>query len=186
MHDWYDWVKDIGLPALVGLGSIGVGAVAIVVARQSHELAKQVRKDEAKRDEDAARERYRVQLLSAVESAVAAVLAHRGALWISRDLGGAEDRVVGGTTITRFEMLEAVADQRELRAVLAMNHAFIDANNTDDVRIVLDVLGELALALPRLLAEPPETKNIARRASEWVANAEAKARLTDGGAGASR
>ena len=179
MHDWYDWMKDIGLPTLVGIGSIAVGAVAALVAKQSHELAKQVRADEAKRDAEVARERHRDQMLQAVEASVVAVLAHRGTLWLSRDLGGPEDRVVGGTTIARFELLTAVADESERPATIALNRAFISANNTSDARIMLVVLGELALALPRLLRDPPEIASIVRDASGWVPAAKAKSRVED-------
>lgn len=38
-HDAYDWWSDIWLPALVGVGSIAVAAVAIVIAHRSNRLA---------------------------------------------------------------------------------------------------------------------------------------------------
>lgn len=167
-------MKDIVLPTMIGVSSIAVGAVAIVIARQSHRLAEDVRSDEASRDAEAARVRYRDQLVRAVEATVAAVLAHRGTLWISRDLDGPEDRVVGGTTVTRFELLAAVADEADLPAVRSMNKAFIDANGTGDVRVVLAVLGELALALPRLLTEPSEVDDIVKRSDEWIPKAMGK------------
>lgn len=180
MYDWYEWVKDIGLPLLTGGGSVVVGVGAIYVARRSHKLAEQVRADEAKRDADAARERYRDHLFQTVEPAVTAVLEHRGSLWMSRHLDGPEDRVVGGTTITRIALVHAVADESDLAAVQALNKAFIDANKTGDVRIVLDVLGEMALTLPELLAEPRAIETIVNRAEQMVPRAKALAQASAG------
>lgn len=129
MHDWYDWTKDIALPTLVGVGSIAVGLIAAVVARQSHNLALQVRSDEAKREEAAARERYRDQVFRVVEPAVAAVIDYTNEVNTAHEVDTAELRQLRSVTSSRLRLLRSVAEGDDRRIALAAWACFRDIAN---------------------------------------------------------
>lgn len=97
------------MPLLTGGGSVVVGAVAIYVARQSHELAKQVRADEGTRDEAASRERYRDQLFKVVEPAVSAVIDYTNEVNTVHEVDTAELRKLRSAASSRLRLMRAVA-----------------------------------------------------------------------------
>ncbi|MFJ3027974.1 hypothetical protein ACIPEQ_03950 [Curtobacterium sp. NPDC087080] len=66
MHDWYDWVKDIGLPLLTGGGSVVVGVAALRVARRGHQLAAEADSRESRSRRFEARNRAAAELLDLV------------------------------------------------------------------------------------------------------------------------
>lgn len=66
MHDWYDWVKDIGLPLLTGGGSVVVGVAALRVAARGHELAASASEREERSARFETRQRVAVELLDLV------------------------------------------------------------------------------------------------------------------------
>ncbi|MDT0209036.1 hypothetical protein [Curtobacterium sp. BRD11] len=151
MHDVYDWLKDIGLPTLVGVGSIAVGLVAALVARQSHNLAVQVRKDEAKRDEFAARERYRDQLFRTVEPAIALVMDLRTAL-ITGDQNAFQTRGAHAAVFARLSFISAIANEDDRAVSEAAIDRYEAAAQTSDKEALKRALIAIALALPRLCA----------------------------------
>lgn len=173
MHDWYDWVKDIVLPALVGLGSIAVGAVAIVVARQSHELARQVRQDEAKRDADAEQKRYRDQLFRTVEPAVLAILEHRLLLaeFFKPIPGAPKTAAPVSNVMSALNLVDAVANVEDRRVVQAVMETYEEAITRNNFKVLNYVLGGLALGLARLLAEEHNVEGLVAKTNGLVAEA---------------
>lgn len=161
MHDAYDWFADIWLPLFLGLSSVAVGAVAIAVARQSHNLAVQVRKDEAKRDEDAARERYRDQLFRTVEPAVAAVMHHRAAL-VAQDWETLRKTNGQAAIILRLNFIAAIANDEDRKVPKAAIDAYEAAYETDDVPTIVDALAGIALTLPRLCSDERDVAALVR------------------------
>lgn len=152
MHDWYDWAKDIGLPLLTGGGSVVVGAVAIYVARQSHKLAVQVRKDEAGREAAAGKERYRDQLFRTIEPTVSALLDHRADIAAGR-VGAADERAGVAKVLGRLNMVDAVANAEDKKMVHAVLSAYEEAAGLKDRAVMTLVLAGLAMGLPRLLED---------------------------------
>lgn len=171
MHDWYDWLKDIGLPALVGLGSIGVGAVAIVVARQSHELAMQVRQDEGKRDDAAARERYRDQLFRSIEPAVSAILAHRAEILRVYRINVPSEGLLRAATVSRLWLVAVVTSESDARLVHASRKALDGSLATGRGDVTAYVLGELSLMLPALLHDDRDVDDLVKQTEEIVSKA---------------
>lgn len=161
MHDWYDWTKDIALPTLVGVGSIAVGLIAALVARQSHNLAVQVRKDEAKRDQDAARERYRDQLFRTVEPAIAVALDYRAALvagdWQTLRKGYGQTAI-----ILRLNFIAAVANSEDRKVPKAAIDMYEAATRTQDLETIADALAGIALTLPRLCSDERDIAKLLR------------------------
>lgn len=152
MHDTYDWFTDIWLPALVGVGLIAVGLIAARVARQSNNLAMQVRRDEAKRDEAAARERYRDQLFRTVEPAVATVMDHRAAL-MAGDWQTVHRRGTHAAVIMRLNFISAIANEEDRKVSTAAIDAYEAAAQTDDQSTFKDALAAIALVLPNLCSD---------------------------------
>jgi hypothetical protein len=52
---WFDWLAQIIIPTLLGLGTLAVGIAAIVVAVQAHHFAKAARTEDTQRTEQAGR-----------------------------------------------------------------------------------------------------------------------------------
>jgi hypothetical protein len=154
--DWqpwfsYAWWNDIGVPALGAVGSIAVGAGAIVVAYRSHNLAERVRGDEQKRESNAARERYRDQLFRTLEPAIAATLKHRAELFASKSVRAVSSTVLFTNVVARLNLLAAVADDEDQRLVAATQQAYGDAQILGDWNVLADVATDAAINLADLL-----------------------------------
>lgn len=171
MHDCYDWLKDIWLPLLTGGGSVVVGAAAIWVARRSHRLAEDVRTDEKKRDNAAARERYRDQLFRTIEPAVSALLEHRAELNLRRVSGSAEDRNLRSGVVARLRLVDVVVNEEDRKVVKAALDAYRSAVKTEDWYITGTVAGRLAVRLPRLLADDRDVDAMVERFEKEVGDA---------------
>ncbi|WIB69783.1 hypothetical protein [Curtobacterium sp. MCBD17_026] len=165
MSDWvYDWLADMTLPALAGIGGIVVGTGAMVaahaankvaeqsraIAEQSLALAEQVRGDEQRREADAGRERYRDQLFRTVEPAVTALLGHRAEVAAGRGLA---DRSTVAEVLTRLQLILAVVNDEDEALIIACLNAYERAVARQDLSVIKFVLGGLALKLPLLLAD---------------------------------
>ncbi|MDR6574333.1 hypothetical protein J2X60_002992 [Curtobacterium sp. 320] len=179
MHDWYDWLKDIGLPTLTGVGSVVVGAVAIVVARQSHKLAVQVRLDESKRDRGAARERYRDQLFRTVEPTVTAMLDHRAEMLSSRRVGTADERNLLSNAIARLRLVLAVVSEHDRPVIDAVVRCYRKASDHTDWRIGAAVAGGLSVVLPSLLTDDHDVARLVADAEKLMPEAIAAAEEAD-------
>lgn len=180
MHDWYDWLKDIGLPLLTGGGSVAVGAVAIYVARQSHELAKQVRADEGTRDAAASRERYRDQLFRTIEPAVAAILAHRAELITNGALDTARERNLLSDSIVRLRLVMAVVNDEDRPLVDAVVRNYRVVTDMDDWGVIAAVEGGLAITLPSLLTDGRDVDELIERTESFIDEAVAERSKTTG------
>jgi hypothetical protein len=169
VHDCYDWLKDIWLPLLTGGGSVVVGAVAIWVARRSHRLAEQVRKDEKKRDDAAALERYRDQLFRTVEPAVTALLELRAHFATDLRANRSPDRSAVARVLSRLNVIDAIASDDDRRMVNAVIDAFEEAADTKNPAVLHNVLGGLALKPPRLLSEDRDIDELVETTRKIVA-----------------
>lgn len=168
MHDCYDWLKDIVLPLVVGAGSVWVGFAAWRVARQSHQLAEQVRNDEANRAKDAARDRYREQLFRIIEPAAAAMLDHSDAIEERRSNGGKAARGSGANFVSavmsRLHLLSVVTNAEDEEFVEATIEAYGRALKNDDLDARADLITALALGIARLLDEDRDIEQLVQKA----------------------
>lgn len=149
----YDWWTNIGTPGLSGVGGVLVGLGAIVVAARTHALAEQVRDDEQKRDDDAARERYRDQLFRTVEPAVAAFLAHRAQVATSRTVRTVAEQLLTSTAIARLRLVQAVVSADDRPLLDSVIRSYREGVETFDWEVVVIVTGRLAIQLPTLLVD---------------------------------
>lgn len=177
MSDWvYDWLADLALPALSGIGGIVVGLGAVIVAYHSRNvaadslgLAQQVRDDEQEREVAAATDRYRDQLFRTVEPAVAALLEHRAATLTARgDLSASEVRNAYANVIARLRLVGVVANDQDRQLVMASLRALKEATEMNDVAVLRQVLGALAVYLPDLLSEPRDIDDLVRQTDALV------------------
>jgi hypothetical protein len=154
-HPWfsYEWWNDIGVPTLGAVGSIAVGAGAIVVAYRSHNLAERVRGDEHKREADAARERYRDHLFRTVEPAMAALLDHRAEVARFRRTGARPAREAVANVMSRLNVVDAVANDEDRPMVSAVIATYEAAVDRKDLAVLEYVLGGLAFGLARLVSQ---------------------------------
>lgn len=179
MSDWvYDWLADLAVPALSGIGGIvvGVGAVVVAyrshgVAERSHGLAEQVRADEQKREADASRERYRDQIFRTVEPAVSALLDLRGELMARPEIGTPAERNLGSNVTARLSVISSIASRDDKRVLLAAARAFIDARRTKRPDVLRRVAGQLALLLPKLLRDGHSVVELEKQAAAMVQEA---------------
>lgn len=167
----YEWWRDVGTPGLSGVGGILVGVGAIVVAARTHALAKQVRNDEQKRDQDAARARYRDHLFRTVEPAVAALLDQR-ANDEEPDSAKPLERVRPVTNVmSRLNVLRAIANTEDRRYIDAVIGAYGTAIHASDPKAVSDILASLAVGLPRLLSDDRDVDRLIEATEAAVAQA---------------
>ncbi|UWD83634.1 hypothetical protein NY057_05155 [Curtobacterium flaccumfaciens] len=182
MSDWlYDWLKDMTLPALAGIGGIVVGTGAMVaaftsnkVAEQALALAKQVRDDEQERDADAARERYRDHLFRTVEPAITAVLDHRAEIMTTFRISYTAESVLRSAVLARLWLALSVAETEDARLVKAAQEALSGALATGYADIVASIEGDIVLTLGMLLSEERDVSGLISRTNGLVAAAVAK------------
>lgn len=177
--DWqpwlsYAWWSDIGVPALGAVGSIAVGAGAIVVAYRSHNLAERVRGDEQKRESDAARERYHDQLSRTLEPTVTALLAVRAEVISSNQIGTPHETSLGAAVTTRLRLVSSVANPEDEEVAHAAAAEYMKARNTGRSDVLEAVLGALAVTLPALLIDEQDSKELKAEISSMVDDALAK------------
>lgn len=169
----YDFLKDLVVPGLAGVGGILVGVGAIVVAHRSNALAEQVRNDEQRREIDAARERYRDQLFRTVEPAVAAILEHRLLLaeFFKPIPGVPKTAAPVSNVLSALNLVDAVASAEDRRVVQAVMDTYEEAISRKDFKVLNYVLGGLALGLARLLAEERSVDDLVAKTNGLVAEA---------------
>ncbi|PZE93896.1 hypothetical protein DEJ00_01365 [Curtobacterium sp. MCLR17_039] len=172
-HPWfsYEWWNDIGVPALGAVGSIAVGAGAIVVAYRSHNLAERVRGDEQKRESDAARERYRDQLFRTVEPTVTALLAVRAEVMSSDLIGTPHETSLGAAVTTRLRLVSSIANAEDEDVAYAAAAEYMKARDTGRSDVLVAVLGALAVTLPALLIDDQDSKELETEISSMVNDA---------------
>jgi hypothetical protein len=152
VSDWvYDWLADMALPGLAGIGGIVVGTGAMVAAFASYNLARQVRGDERRREEEAARERYRDQLIRVLEPAVSALLEHRAEMVKSRTVGTPAERNLRSDAMARLKLAQVVASGEERRVVLEAMTAYIASHKTKHWQVMGGTNGELTIYLANIL-----------------------------------
>jgi len=168
----YEWWRDVGTPGLSGVGGILVGVGAIVVAARTHALAKQVRNDEQKRDQDAARARYRDHLFRTVEPAVAALLDQRANDEELRKAKKSSERVRPVTNVmSRLNVLRAIANAEDRQYLDAVIEAYGVAMSASDPKVTSNILASLAVGLPRLLSDDRDVNHLVRATKDLVAEA---------------
>jgi len=172
-HPWfsYEWWNDIGVPALGAVGSIAVGAGAIIVAYRSHHLAERVRGDEQKREAKAAQDRYRDQLFQNIEAIATALLSHRAELVRAESTGDAAERNLRSDATIRLKLAHVTLDAEDRAAINAGIEAYRAANKTGDWKIMGTVAGELAVHLSSLLDKERDVPDILTRIGDLVAKA---------------
>lgn len=173
----YDVFKDFVLPGITGLGSIAVGVGAIVVAVKSNALAEKVRDDEEDREKDAARERYREQLLRVVEPAVEAMLAHRAEVQTSQLIGYTEEGHLRSTVVTRLFIARTVATREDAQLVDALREVFDNSIASGKALVLVHVLGQMVLGLTMLLDESRDISHEVDLTKTWVAEGEERRRV---------
>lgn len=151
------------MPLLTGGGSVVVGAAAIWVARRSHRLAEDVRADEKKRADEAARERHRDQLFRTVEPAVAALLSHRDSIGRPDAPGVVSEPSPVPDVMSRLNFVSAVANEEEQDVIAAVIEVYGVAVKASDPKVKRKVLASLSVALPRLLVDDQDPKDLARK-----------------------
>lgn len=183
MSDWlYDWMKDLAVPALAGVGGIVVGTGAMVaaftsnrVATQSLDLAQQVRDDEQKREAQAARERYREQLFQTLEPCVTVLLEHRAELMRSFKQGTLEEVALRSLAIGRLRLVLAVAQNSDVFVVAAAVRTYRQAALLQQPKVFVGVIGQLVATLPALLTEPHDSSKLVKEIDTSIAEQTAKA-----------
>lgn len=187
MSDWlYDWLADMTLPALAGIGGIVVGTGAMVaaftsnkVAEQSYALAQQVRDDEQRREADAAHERYRDHLFRTVEPTISAMLEHRAELRRVPEMGPVDETEYRSTALARLRLIMSVTAVEDSAPLNATVRSYTGAINTGRPEVVRGVLGQLVLHLAEFLEEGRDDDALVRAIDgvlpEMVAFADAEA-----------
>lgn len=114
VHDWYDWLKDIAVPAIAGLGAVVVGVASLLVARASNRLTKEI----AQRDSIRRERQDRVEFGERVRRHAELLRAER----------------LNGTAAPNLELAEEVS---KLHSAAAMSSL---PGTTDLVRAVADAM----------------------------------------------
>lgn len=176
MTDWvYDWLADLTVPGLAGIGGIIVGTGAMVAAFSSFNLARQVREDEQRRERVAEAERYRDQLIHVLEPAVSALLAHRAEMVKLHSVGTPAERNLRSDALARLKLAQVVASKEDRRIVSEVTTAFIASHKTKHWQVMGGTNGELTIYLANILGTYDADKEVedirkvvAKQTKRWV------------------
>ncbi|MBF4626529.1 hypothetical protein [Curtobacterium flaccumfaciens] len=174
----YEWFKDFFLPGFVGIGTTLFGLGAVLAARkangaadESNGLTVAVRADELKREESAARERYRDQLFRVVEPAVTSILAHRAEIMTSYRIGHPAEGILRSEVVSRLWLTAVVTNDTDGRLVDANRKALDDAITTGRGDVTAHVLGDMALMMPTLLQDARDIDALVKQTGDFVSKA---------------
>lgn len=169
----YDFLRDLLVPGLAGVGGVLVGVGAIVVAHRSNALAEQVRTDELTREADAAEERYLAQLGHFIETAITSLVDYGNAVEKHPALVGAEGRMHAATQ-ARLVLVNAVARGDDALPTQAAYEVFHELGHQRQYRIRRNVTGLLTGALAQTLARQNSPADIEKAIRSYIPSEEEK------------